>query len=592
MKYLGIIWNNQKNNIDALTKVKSFIEKQGSTLTGIENSWISFFYWGQKQCNTSNNIYKSKNSILIGRVFSKSNYKALTQETYNTFSSASTYHWSQDYWGSYIEISYCYEEKTFKALRDPQGVLNFFYIKLPDNNIIFSSEISILYKALSLKAEYDWQYLSSFILYGDAYTQSTFHRSIKELPSGCSLSISRNSNNLKYEWNPLLSTKHTHPDEIIETLYKSIEAWISPYENIILSLSGGVDSSSLAFCLKKALRPSQKLTAVSIYHSQIKSSNELHYARAVCQETGIGLTEIELSGYLPFSPPKSKTFLPNKPSTQLLGLNFLEARANILSSFSPYLFVTGYAGDAIFMSSPPIKSIVDYLFQKKISGIFVKIQELSTFYRKPYYEILEECLGAIKEYLTSTQAKNYTIDSEQNISWINNGFRENSLSPIIHPAFNNFKTQRILPGKLEHITCICQMLAAGNLQGEAFNGVEYYYPFLDQPIIELALGFPSYDLYSKGYDRFPIRNAISTHFKTTTLWRKDKGNFTAFAQLGLRENLDYIFELTLKGAFVKSQLIDKHKLEAHILRVAAGYKESLQPLTRLIATETFLRAWR
>ena len=87
-----------------------------------------------------------------------------------------------------------------------------------------------------------------------------------------------------------------------------------------------------------------------------------------------------------------------------------------------------------------------------------------------------------------------------------------------------------------------------------------YYPFLYEPVVEFALSFPTYELFDKGYDRYPLRKAVSEIFKTDTVWRRDKSQTTGLFQLGIKQNLDHVLDICLKGHFVKQGLIDKEGL--------------------------------
>ena len=120
---------------------------------------------------------------------------------------------------------------------------------------------------------------------------------IHELPPGCRLKITNNERRTETKiepyWDPLLASYGTRSlydgQDAVDILQATLKPLIEPYKNIVVSLSGGLYSSSLVYCLSELKRRDQTLTAQNHFHANIQNSNELVYARKVCQETGVDL---------------------------------------------------------------------------------------------------------------------------------------------------------------------------------------------------------------------------------------------------------------------------------------------------------------
>ncbi len=117
------------------------------------------------------------------------------------------------------------------------------------------------------------------------------------------------------------------------------------------------------------------------------------------------------------------------------------------------------------------------------------------------------------------------------------------------------------------------------------------YPFLYAPVVEYALSLPTYTLFDKGYDRYPLRKSVSDRFRTERVWRRDKSQTTGIFQLGMKKNLDYILSLCAKGHFVQRELIEKEELEKTISLISHGDTNDLWPFTHLASAEIFLSYW-
>jgi len=204
-------------------------------------------YTGKLTEHDQDDLIIEDNHIVLGRSFQKSNNKPLSNKALKNINSQKLEH---EIWGKFLYIKYDSANQSISIFRDPTGQLPFFYYELDNQNLVFSSDISLLLEILSLKPQYNWNYLSTFILHSELYANGTPFTDILELLPGCKLTIKQNHSTVSYWWNPLKSKKN-HPtnEEIIDSIHQVLQAWLEPYQKIVLSLSGGLDSSSLLLFL-------------------------------------------------------------------------------------------------------------------------------------------------------------------------------------------------------------------------------------------------------------------------------------------------------------------------------------------------------
>lgn len=330
-------------------------------------------------------IWNANSSILMGRAFDKNSSDNLKLENFKKYSELDLSLFIDNVWGKYVYINA--KKDKCEIILDSTGQLPCFFHNLPDGGILFSSHIEIIFKILNKKFEYNWQYLNSYLIHSNSCSTQTPFVNIFEIPPGCKLNITKSEKKITSLWNPLsFYSKKMEQNEIVPVLQNTLEAWIKPYKNICVSLSGGLDSSSIVYCLKNVVKNNQNLTAINYFHPEINSSNELMHAQKVSQETGIKLIEIDATDYLPFDPPKkTPIFKPNKPLPDLISLRWLESISNYLPNDEFSTFISGHGSDHIFMGVPSKSSSVDYIIENGLRGYIKQVKCLAHLSRDPIY---------------------------------------------------------------------------------------------------------------------------------------------------------------------------------------------------------------
>ncbi len=540
-------------------------------------------------------ILENESSFLMGRIFDKANHCSFSKKDFRNLSLLNTEQVLEKIWGKYVYINVNQNNSQFEIVVDATGQLPFFYYPFPDGNLLFASDMEILFKVLSEKPQYNWSYLCSYFIYGNSCAIQTPFEKVYELPPACSLKITKNGRETAPFWNPLCSYKNQEMqgEDAVTILQNTLKPWIKPYKNICVSLSGGLDSSALVYCLKDMIQEGQTLTALNYFHSQVHTSNELVHARKVCQEAGIELIEMDASSSLPFDLPHTKQPLnPNKPFPGLVSLRWTESVFEKMPSNGPFAFLSGHGSDHIFMRPPSKRSVSDYVLEKGLKGSMAELKNVAQFYRDPLFSVLKEnavSLGSHFFGLRKKKKRNLKSALGETPDWIKQEVYQTSSSDFIHPIYDHLP-KKILPGKYNQIDAVYEGLAS--IHVEMMNQVDpTYYPFLYKPVVEFALSFPTYKLFNKGYDRYPLRQSVSDSFKTETVWRRDKSQTTGIFQLGIKKNLAHVLEICLEGHFVKQGFVDRESLRKTIMLIGNGDIKNMWPFVYLISVEIFLRYW-
>jgi asparagine synthase (glutamine-hydrolysing) len=593
MIYVGLIsFSNAQNKID---KLKSVLHSFTHTPPMLLKKDSLILCYGKLSDNQDlDELWENESSLMIGRVFDKNTQRSLTKKDFKNLSHLEKEKILEKVWGKYVYFHANKHRLQFEIVVDSTGQLPFFYTLFPDGNILFSSHIEIIYKVLGQKPEYNWTYLCSYLVNGNSSSILTPLKNVYELPPACSLTVTKNERKILPFWNPLRSYKNPNIQNgnAVNVLKIALKPWIEPYQNIYVSLSGGLDSSSLVYCLKDMVKGDQTLKAINYFHSQIKSSNEYDHARKVCEETGVELIGIDASDTLPFDHPQHKELLrSNKPYPGLMSLRWENSILEQLPSHDLFTIISGHGSDHIFMQSPAKKSISDYILEQGLRGVKRELEGVSQFYRDPLFSTLKENMKSFFYHLMGIKKEKKNVKEKlKNIpQWISKDVLKTTSSIFSHPFYDH-SSRKILPGKFEQIDALYDGLAS--IHVETMNQIDpTYYPFLYEPVVEFALSFPTYELFEKGYDRYPLRKAISDHFKTETVWRRDKSQTTGLFQLGIKKNLKNVLDIGCEGHFVKQGLIDKEGFYKTINLIGNGDTKFMWSFTHLITAEIFLRSW-
>jgi asparagine synthase (glutamine-hydrolysing) len=593
MIYAGILkFGSLPFKEEKLTKtIESFSPGASSILR--KNSLV-ICYGKLSQSQDMDEMWENEHSVMLGRAFDKERSCALKKGTFKELSHLSKEAVLNKIWGKYVYIHANKNSPQFEIVVDSTGQLPFFYYPYPDGTLLFASDIEILFKILAQKPEYNWEYLCSYLIYGNSSSVQTPFKNVFELPPACSLEITRNGRKTRPFWNPLGAYKKSEIQEkgAVNILQHTLKPWIQPYQTICVSLSGGLDSSALVYCLKDIVKKGQTLKALNYFHSQVQSSNELIHARKVCEETGIELIEVDASNSLPFDSTQQKQIVnPNKPFPGLVSLRWQETIFERIDSDGPFAFLSGHGSDHIFMRPPSQRSVSDYILEKGVRGYKGQLGSIAQFYRDPLFSIFKLNFKSLsKHFLRMKKEKNFLKEKTKDLpSWIKKELLLNSSSTLFHPIYDCLP-QSILPGKYDQVDALYEGLASINT--ETVDQVDpTFYPFLYEPVVEFALSFPTYELFEKGYDRYPLRKAVSETFKTDTVWRRDKSQTTGLFQLGVKQNLERVLDICLEGHFIKQGLIDKEGLLQTISLIGNGDVKHMWPFMHLVSAEMFLKYW-
>lgn len=585
MIFAGILGSSNERKSEILLSIKKLLNSLN--LTNIQEiTYKEMIVY--TECSLpvvkSNNRPDSSIKILMGDCYNK-NHAPINANELEQINNNNLAEFFSNFWGGYLLISSDPAKQVFHILRDPTGKLPLYFARI-ESTIIFTSRNFIIRHFMS-SVTFNLEYLCSYLERGTLTTMETPFEGIYELPPGCILTLSKDKQDISFVFAPKYDQKKYQSNtyqKITDTLGMTIKTKLKNFEEIQLEFSGGLDSASILYCLKPYLDNNQVLQLVNFYHPLVESMNEIEYAKNIAKEVGAELTLFDLSESVSFSAINDPNFRPNKPSPSFINFALEKNLASLLRRDGKKLYISGHGGDHSFMAPPSKSSMIDLIIERNFKLLKPTLAFFSEYFFDNYINLTLKLSTDFFKYLINYN--NHFNIKQEVAPWIKREVKNFENKYLVH-ILHTQKRKRILPGKVHQLNSIYQALSDINDDVGCYVKNDVFYPFLSQPMIELAVSIPTYQLFQNGIDRYPVRKAISEKFKTNSVWRKSKGTSAGIFELGLNKHKDFIISLCMEGFMASNNLIDKDILYKNILNMTYGQNDYKWKLIYLISLELF-----
>lgn len=504
----------------------------------------------------------------------------------------------QDFWGQYVAFLSTPDSDAAHVIRDCSGAVPCYITSNRDVTIVFS-EISDLDVLDLPEFEIDREYLSAFIYSPELQINRCAIRGVTELLAGQRLQCKHGSHSISHLWDPRAIVR-SGPIESLDasrsalrsTTEWCIAAWASRFSDIVLSLSGGLDSAIVLGCLSRMLnRPN--VVCVNRFH-EVPGEDEREYARRAASLAGIEILERQWCSTHRVMGRELLAAVPRSPKPYIpLPFALLDADSfsDIVDSAHAQAIWTGEGGDHIFFNIPTALGAADYMQDHGLLSrdIVSAIRDAARFSRKPYSEVLRKGL-----LLNHSRARwKSTLGP-----WRTGGkpvsfLQYDALPPaveeyVMHPWLSH--GEGLPKGKQLQIELLAELLNRNRIFPASPQAREHH-PLISQPLLELSLRIPLYFLTTGGRQRGLARQAFRDIVPAEILAREDKGSTSLFWIRKIRERQAFLRDLLLDGWLATQGLIDRASLEPYLVAGQPIRTEQWSPLAACIAAEMWVRSW-
>lgn len=459
-----------------------------------------------------------------------------------------------NFWGGYV--SAIDGAGTVRVLRDPSGDFP-CYLARADRFTIFAADAELLVRGGAAHVAVDPEEIGRQLFRAFVPVPATALEGIKELLAGFALRIPADSDRQEQCWNPW---DYVHPrdedsavavERLSRTIRHSVHAIGSRHSRLLLSVSGGLDSSIVCACLASA---GADIVGLTMFTDD-PAGDERLFARALCDKLGVPLIErsyrledIDLCTVMSANLPR--------PRDRLQALAFERVHYAIASEVGASAFVTGNGGDHVFGFSQSAAPVADRYLAEGLSG-------------KTFSSLLDVCRqtgcsmadAARQAWRLAHARPDYRV--RPNPLFLHTNFVA-GLGPKDwhHPWLD--APPGALPGKAAHVATILRVQP--NLEPSLGDGYPVLNPLVAQPIVEACLEIPSWAWRAGGRDRSLVRQAFAIDLPPVVLNRRVKGTPGRFAAQLLDRFRRPIRDRLLGGRLAAAEIVDTAALD----RVLAG----------------------
>ena len=262
----------------------------------------------------------------------------------------------------------------------------FFHVNAVIPRIILCKNI---YTLINLENEkFNLNYFKDFLTIGEVYCGETPWRNIFKLLPGfyTRIDFQRPWPVFRLHYGYFFKKKQRKPAAILKN-------YINQYchqRHIVIEYSGGLDSNALLYTARES-RPKKNLRALTWYHPNISSKDDINIAQQTCEQLGIEHIKhaIDISDLFGLDSFDKNITAPN------LSLAFYKIRQQghqrCSADHNDICYINGHGGDHLFFDPPDYSTIINAYLDKGVKFAIKKLYEYSLFTGLPISHIVKKC---------------------------------------------------------------------------------------------------------------------------------------------------------------------------------------------------------
>lgn len=503
----------------------------------------------------------SDGSFLLGEIFSRS---------------GASCHAPSDGWGNYLAFA----RREGRWLIDRSALTGApFYWSRWRGGFLCASHLELISDLLEPTA-IDWEFVAQALVYSNLRTERTGLVGLSELLPGMRLVVEDDASattvQLWSPWehvaNPRTSGITALAPELERRLISSVRAWSSSRKNIMLELSGGLDSSIVAAALSGA---GADFTAIN-FVTRGADGDERHYARAVAERCGVELIESELD-------PEDVDLLARpsvigpRPGAYAVLRGIDRAFERGVGDREVSVF-GGIGGDNIFCFDGSVSPFLD---------------AAATF------GMGRRALRTLRDVARGGGA---TLWDAGRLAWKGwrRGPRDHWRSetefmcreavpsvPFVHPWDEGAQTES--QAKRNHVEAVRRILDFFD-RPPRWAARDVVAPLLSQPVVEYCLSIPSWTWIEGGRDRAVARAAFAHRLPPEVVWRRGKGRLESVATASYLRQRAELGDLLLGGRLAAHGLLDCDAIRVYLARDLADGDFLYYRLLEIADVELWVRS--
>lgn len=452
-------------------------------------------------------------------------------------------------WGNYLAFGCRSSERTID--RAPLTGMPLYWAN-HGAGVVCASHLECLADILPTLA-IDWSFVAHALLFMNWRTDRTGIAGLSELLPGTGLVFDGVTARIRTNWSPwdhvaLDRDVADHVRALERAILRSVAASSASRAEIVVELSGGLDSSIVAVSLKAA---GANFSAIT-FATPGADGDERHFARAVAARCDIELAEIQHGDEeIDLIAPPDR-LLPRPGAYSVLG-GIDRAFAAVLAGRDRAIF-GGIGGDSVFGLDGSVAPILDacatYGFSHRAFGT---LRDVARAGDATLWQALRLSARARRAGRRLGGRRDATFLAEESLAQ----------RQFPHPWDDGEATAS--QARINHVQAIRYILDFLD-RPSRWHDADVVAPLLSQPVVEECLSIPSWSWFAGGRDRAIVRAAFAARLPTEVVWRRGKGRLESMCAAAYLQQRPLLRDLLLGGRLAEQGLLDVAAIEAYLAR--------------------------
>lgn len=517
--------------------------------------------------------------LVIGQVFTKDGQPISQRLDIDGSAGEVASHLLQSIWGNYLAVLVDSDDSpAITLLRDPSGAMPCIY-SLADGEGFITSDIGLAVDLGLHRKEIDWQAIAHGLNFPYLKTARTALKHVDELLPGSMLTCRGRDVSARSVWSPWRFVKkgvrHEDPrvaaEDVRAAVSNVVRALSTGNDKFLVELSGGLDSSILATCLRDACPRAIFCTLVM----PVAGTDERPYARLVAEAFGQELFSVEVgfdNARFEFPVPSSSVV----PAVGILQNATNEAWAAAGTLYGVDNFFSGDGGDTVFCYLKTAAPAADAFRECGIVAGIAAIGDLAALHECTAFKAGRLALKKMLRRPRTTWKENHALLNPACVTTV----------PGHHPWMD--APSGALPGDRERVY---DLIGTQLFSDATLRAVEHstHFPLLAQPVVEACLNVPTWMWIAGGRNRAIARQAFADLLPRGILDRRSKGSYTGYMATVYTRNKLKIREFLEQGQLCANDLLDRPALANFFAKDLASRDLTFLRIFDLCAAENWVR---
>lgn len=480
---------------------------------------------------------------------------------------------ARSFWGSYIAIVGDEVTGRVRILRDPSGVIPAYYSKWPSLWAL-AGDVRLLSAVAPAKSRVDYAAVAARLARPGHHFARTGLIDIVELLPGFALILGKQCG-LEPFWHPRdhLDAVTVTPMDLRRVVDAAINAQASCHRRILVTVSGGLDSSIIAASLASQ---GHEISLLTVSTSDVRG-DERPFVTVLADALGLGFAS-DIYDHADIEIGRATTAHQPWPGARTFAQGYDRRRQDHAVSIDADAIFSGDGGDNVFALTASASPVVDRLRAEGPGAAFRTAIDIARLTSTSVPAVWRRALARLWRGGAALGTPDPSFLGPAGLAMAKSVPDHPWLSPDI----------AVPPGKAAHIASLVR--AQRYRHGYAPGQAEAVLPLLAQPIVECCLSIPSWRWCAGGENRAVARAAYSDLLPKDIAHRRTKGGADSFCVELIERHRPAIRDMLLGGLLAQRGLLDRAAI-AGSLDEGGAERGDVHRILAFVDTEAWVRSW-